>query len=157
MSGLNRLLALALALWLPCLSAAAAPLSEAVVDQRLQQLSKELRCLVCQNESLAESPAGLADDLRREVRGQIESGQSDAEIKAYLVARYGYFVMYEPPWLWQTLWLWLTPFVILLGLGGWLLWQLRRPEPRAVPPPQTGADTAAALAKLKQEFEREQT
>lgn len=153
------LLGLLLALWLPLLSAQNT-LSEADVAQRLQHLSKELRCLVCQNESLAESPAGLADDLRREVRGQIESGRSDEEIKVYLVDRYGYFVLYDPPWLWQTWGLWLGPLFILLGLGGWLLWQLRRVKPAAEPACRgdnvDDAETAAKLAKLKQEFEREQ-
>ncbi len=155
----KRLLGLLLALWLPLLGAETT-LPEADVAQRLQHLSKALRCLVCQNESLAESPAGLADDLRHEVRGQIESGRSDEEIKAYLVDRYGYFVLYEPPWLWQTWGLWLGPLFILLGLGGWLLWQLRRTKPGTEPDyggdGVDDAETAVKLAKLKQEFEREQ-
>lgn len=155
----KRLLGLLLAFWLPLL-VAQSTLPAADVAQRLQQLSKELRCLVCQNESLAESPAGLADDLRQEVREQIENGHSDEAIKAYLVDRYGYFVLYEPPWLWQTWGLWLSPLFILLGLGGWLLWQLRRAKATAEPAHGGTAvndvDTAAQLAKLKQEFEQEQ-
>lgn len=150
---------LVLALLLP-LAGAQAVLPEAEVSQRLQHLSKELRCLVCQNESLAESPASLADDLRNEVRAQIESGQSDEAIKAYLVARYGYFVIYQPPFMWRTLGLWLTPFLILFGLGGWLLYQLRRQQVQTTVSETVDgvdqADVAKAVAKIAKEFEGEQ-
>ena len=67
-----------------------------VVEQRLKDLSKELRCLVCQNETLADSQAGLAEDLRREIREQIKAGKSDKEIISFLTARYGQFILYRP-------------------------------------------------------------
>jgi cytochrome c-type biogenesis protein CcmH len=84
--------------------------------QRLKKLESELRCLVCQNQTLAESPAGLAGDLRREVRSLIEQGKTDDEIKTYLQARYGDFVLYKPPVKSTTFLLWYGPF-ILLGIG----------------------------------------
>lgn len=96
-----------------------------VVEKRMVGLAENLRCLVCQNESLASSHAELAEDLRREVRELIQKGMSDQEIKDYLVARYGDFVLYEPPMKGSTLVLWLGPFALLLvGLGA-LLFQLR--------------------------------
>lgn len=139
---------------------AQAALSPQELNQRYQSLSKELRCLVCQNESLAESPAGLADDLRQEVRQQIESGKSDAEIKSYLVDRYGYFVLYKPPFIGRTLLLWVAPFLILLGLGSWVILQLVRKEQKSalnVPPQEVSpeVDYSAQLAKIKKEFEQE--
>ena len=85
-------------------------------EQRLKKLETELRCLVCQNQTLADSNAGLAEDLRREVRELAEKGKSDEEIKIYLQARYGDFVLYNPP-VKETTWLlWFGPFV-LLALG----------------------------------------
>lgn len=101
-----------------------APMSPAL-EARLRQLETELRCLVCQNQTLAESPSGLAGDLRREVRLLAESGKSDEEIKAHLRARYGDFVLYRPPLELKTYLLWFGPFALLLG-GGGLLWWLGR-------------------------------
>lgn len=91
-----------------------------VVEQRLISISEELRCLVCQNESLAGSRAELADDLRREVRGMIKQGRSDEEIKDFLVSRYGDFVLYRPPVKPSTWFLWVGPFVFII-LGIWAL------------------------------------
>ena len=89
----------------------AAPLAEdPVVEARLIEISQELRCLVCQNESLAGSRADLAQDLRREVRGLIKQGKTDAEIKTFLVDRYGDFVLYRPPVKPSTWLLWAGPF-----------------------------------------------
>ena len=96
-----------------------------VVEKRMVGLAENLRCLVCQNESLASSHAELAEDLRREVRELIQKGMSDQEIKDYLVARYGDFVLYDPPMKSSTLVLWFGPFALLLvGLGA-LFFQLR--------------------------------
>ncbi len=93
----------------------AAPLAQdPVVEARLVALSQELRCLVCQNESLASSQAELADDLRREVRDLIRQGKSDPEVKDFLVARYGDFVLYRPEVKPLTWVLWFGPFVLLL-------------------------------------------
>jgi cytochrome c-type biogenesis protein CcmH len=89
-------------------------------DERLKALSHELRCMVCQNQTLADSNAELAVDLRNKVRALIEQGMSDAQIKTYLVERYGDFVLYKPPLQRNTLVLWLAPFALLL-LGGIIL------------------------------------
>ena len=88
---------------------------EAVVEQRLAKLSHELRCLQCRNQTLAESPAGLAEDLRREIRVQIRAGKSDQEIIAFLTQRYGDFILYQPRVTATTYLLWFGPFVLLLG------------------------------------------
>ena len=96
-----------------------------VLEKRMVILAEELRCLVCQNESLASSHADLAQDLRREVRELIQKGMSDQEIKDYLVKRYGDFVLYKPPVKGFTLLLWLGPFALLLGGLGVLFFQLR--------------------------------
>jgi cytochrome c-type biogenesis protein CcmH len=85
------------------------------VEARLVHISGDLRCLVCQNESLASSHAKLADDLREEVRSLIKQNQSDDEIKAFLTARYGDFVLYRPPWKATTVLLWVGPGLMLLA------------------------------------------
>ena len=84
------------------------------VEERLMRISEELRCLVCQNESLAASRADLAQDLRREVRELIKTGKTDDEIRDFLVARYGDFVLYRPPFKASTLALWLGPLALLV-------------------------------------------
>lgn len=99
----------------------APPLAEdPVVEQRLVVIAEELRCLVCQNESLAGSRAELAMDLRREVRSLIKSGKTDAEIKEFLVSRYGDFILYRPPVKPSTWLLWFGPLLLLLG-AIWIL------------------------------------
>ena len=96
------------------------------IEARLKSLSQELRCLVCQNQTLADSSAPLAEDLRREIRELIAKGMSDKEITDYLVARYGDFVRYRPPVKSQTLLLWAGPTLLLVaGLSG-LWFALRR-------------------------------
>ena len=111
--------------------------ADAAFDTRLKQLESELRCLVCQNQTLADSNATLAEDLRREVRDLALAGRNDDEIRAYLVARYGDFVLYDPP-LKRTTWLlWIGPFALLAG-GAALWWTiLRRREvaAKSMPPP----------------------
>ena len=94
--------------------------TDAALEARLKTLSEELRCLVCQNQTLADSNAPLAQDLRREVHELAQQGKSDAEIKDYLVARYGDFVLYKPPVKPTTWLLWFGPFAFLLG--GALVW-----------------------------------
>ena len=92
------------------------------VEARLKALSQELRCLVCQNQTLADSAAPLAEDLRQEIREKIAQGMSDKEITDYLVARYGNFVRYRPPVESQTLLLWVGPSLLLIAgfTGLWL-------------------------------------
>lgn len=119
--------------WLTCLLALmvfsnvganeATPLAEdPVVEKRLIAISEELRCLVCQNESIAGSRADLANDLRREIRTLIRANKSDAEIMDFMVKRYGEFVLYRPPVKPLTWLLWFGPFLLLLGA----LWGLYR-------------------------------
>lgn len=85
-----------------------------VIEQRLARLSHELRCLQCQNQTLADSPSGLAADLRREIREQMKAGKSDQEIIAFLTDRYGQFILYKPRVTPVTYLLWFGPFVLLL-------------------------------------------
>ena len=86
-----------------------------VVEQRLIAISEEMRCLVCQNESLAGSRSDLANDLRRELRTLIKQGKTDAEIREFMVSRYGDFVLYRPPVKPTTWALWLGPFVLMVA------------------------------------------
>jgi cytochrome c-type biogenesis protein CcmH len=96
------------------------------VEARLKQLASELRCLVCQNQTLADSNAPLAEDLRREVREMIAKNMSDQEIIDFLVSRYGDFVLYRPPFKTTTVLLWAGPFVLVVGGGVVLAVTLRR-------------------------------
>jgi cytochrome c-type biogenesis protein CcmH len=115
--------------------AEAQPLAEdPVVEQRMISITQDLRCLVCQNESLAGSRAELAEDLRREVRELIRQNKSDKEIVDYLVARYGNFVRYKPPFEASTALLWLGPFVLLAAGTVLLLRRVRRAALADEPP-----------------------
>ena len=89
--------------------------ADPVLEERVMKLSKELRCLVCQNETLADSRADLAEDLRNQIREQMKAGKSDKEIVAYLTDRYGKFILYNPPIDPTTYLLWFGPFVLLLA------------------------------------------
>lgn len=107
--------------------------------QRFDSLTKELRCMVCQNEDLAESNADLARDLRRKILDMMQAGQSDAEIKDYLVDRYSQFVLYRPRMQRSTWALWFGPAVIvLLGAGAAFTWVRRRARSDAKPLVETG-------------------
>ncbi len=131
------------------------------LDARLKRLEEELRCLVCQNQSLADSNAPLAEDLRREVHGLAAAGKSDDEIKAFLVARYGDFVLYRPPVKSTTWLLWFGPLVLLI-VGGVVWWQVGRRRPRHDQPAMPGTTStagtadagAAALAKARALLDR---
>lgn len=90
------------------------------LDERLQLFSSELRCLVCQNEALADSNAPLAVDLKREIRSRMEAGHSNEQIRSFLTERYGDFVTYKPPLDARTALLWAAPWLMLLG-GGFVL------------------------------------
>ncbi len=93
---------------------AAALAEDPIVEQRLITISEEMRCLVCQNESLAGSRSDLANDLRRELRTLIKQGKTDAEIREFMVSRYGDFVLYRPPVKPITWMLWIGPFVLMV-------------------------------------------
>lgn len=103
------------------------PFENAAQRQRFQELTSQLRCMVCQNESLADSNAKLAQDLREKVFHMMQQGMSDAEIKDYLVERYSVFVLYKPPLQPRTWLLWFGPAVVLLlGGAGAITWLRRR-------------------------------
>ena len=101
-------------------------------EKRVTALANELRCLVCQNQTLADSNAPLAVDLRNEIREQLKSGKSERDVMDFMVARYGDFVLYRPPVKATTLALWLGPFVLVL-LGLWILVRRLRRRPAAEP------------------------
>lgn len=124
---------------------------DAAFEARLQALEKELRCLVCQNQTLADSSAGLAEDLRREVRSLARSGKTDAEIKAFLVARYGDFVLYKPPVKATTWVLWFGPFALLAGgaIVWWMILRGRRAVGRGAAVAADGLPRPDAMARAR--------
>jgi len=109
-------------------------LSDTALEKRARALSLELRCLVCQNQSIDDSDAPLAQDLRALVRSRLQAGDTDEEIRTAIVARYGEFVLFRPVFAWHTAPLWLTPLLLII-LGFWLAMRkvLRR---RTDGPPQ---------------------
>ena len=120
--------------------------ADPATETRLKHLSDELRCLVCQNQTIADSNADLAVDLRRAVRAQILAGKSDGEIKDYLVARYGDFVLYRPPIQGNTALLWGGPFALLaIGLVVWLIVGRRKTATRPMAISDDDAKRAKAL------------
>ncbi|MEM8788843.1 MAG: cytochrome c-type biogenesis protein [Pseudomonadota bacterium] len=122
-------------------------LDDPVLESRARALGQELRCLVCRNESIDESSAGFARDLRLLVRERLVAGDSDAEVLDFLVARYGEYVLLRPP-LRGNLTLWLTaPALLLLGAGGAVLF-IRRGRKTPVAPAPLTADERARLAAL---------
>ena len=128
---------------------AASLAEDPVVEQRLMVISEELRCLVCQNESLAGSRADLALDLRREIRTLIKTGKTDAEIMDFMVSRYGDFVLYRPPVKPITYVLWFGPFLLLLGVILVLVRMVRSNQRNAVAPVLDAAQRAKAQKLLK--------
>ena len=139
--GMKRLLALLLLLAFATLGWAkeAAPLAEdEVVEKRMVAISDEMRCLVCQNESLSGSHAELAQDLRREIREMIKAGKTDQQIMDFMVDRYGDFVRYRPPMKATTYLLWFGPFLLLAGALFALIAYLRRRGARLDESPQPG-------------------
>jgi len=146
------LLALLLALSTQLSTAAEAPAlaDDPIVEQRLIAIAEDLRCPVCQNESLAGSRAELANDLRREVRSLIKSGKSDAEIKEFLVSRYGDFVLYQPPVKPTTWLLWFGPLLLLLGAIWLLVRTIRTTQSNANTMPLDAEQRAKALALLQE-------
>ena len=138
---MNRLLPLVLLLFHPlCLSQA----KDGKLEERVTALSSELRCLVCQNQTLADSNAPLAVDLRNTIREQLARGASEREVLDFMTARYGDFVLYRPPLKATTVLLWAGPF-LLLALGTVLLVRSvrRRPDP-----PALDEDERAAASRM---------
>jgi len=120
------------------------------IEQRMVRLAEDLRCLVCQNESLAGSKAELAEDLRREIRAQMKAGKDDREVIAYLTERYGDFVLYRPPFKPVTWLLW-QEHLLFLGIGGgaWYMTLRRRRAVQNVPVDEKKLAAAAQLLEEK--------
>ena len=124
-------------------------MSDPAKESRARDLSRELRCMVCQNQSIDDSEAPLARDLRLIVRERIAAGDSDAQVMDFLVARYGEFVLLKPRFEPHTLLLWLLPPLVLAG-GGVALWRhgRRRPKSASDSPSKLTADEEARLERL---------
>jgi len=137
----------------PARAAEAVPVSEdPALELRVQRLANELRCLVCQNQTIADSNAELAVDLRNQVREQLRQGKSEEEILSYMVQRYGDFVRYRPPVKMQTLVLWIGPFLLLAGGVFALMRYLRRRQPSESDElPQARLEEAADILRGKRE------
>ncbi|MEK6210238.1 MAG: cytochrome c-type biogenesis protein [Pseudomonadota bacterium] len=141
---------LLLTLAMPAYANEAAPAADdPALEQRVMRLTAELRCLVCQNQSLADSHADLAIDLRNQVRSQMQAGKSDAEIREFMVARYGDFVLYRPPLKSTTALLWAGPFVLLAAGGLALGFYLRRRRERLTESELTPEQRVRAEALLR--------
>lgn len=123
-------------------------LKDPALEARARAISAQLRCLVCQNQSIDDSDAPLAHDLRKLVREQLTAGKTDAEAMDFIVARYGEFVLLKPRFEASTMLLWATPFVVLLLAGGALLMRRRNPAP-APEKPLTEAERAALQKALE--------
>jgi cytochrome c-type biogenesis protein CcmH len=142
---------LAVCLLAPAAHAATSPdeiLADPVLEERARNLSRQLRCLVCQNQSIDDSDADLARDLRQLVRERLVAGDSDEEIIAFLTARYGDFVLLKPPVKPATWGLWFGPLAVLLVAAGGIVVYLRRRGPRATASAPLSADERARLDAL---------
>lgn len=153
---MKRLIALLLAALVvggAALANEAAPLAQdPAVEKRMLSISEEMRCLVCQNESLAASRADLAVDLRRELRELIRQGKTDAQIRDYMVARYGDFVLYRPRVSPKTYLLWGGPFVLMVaGVVILLVYMRRRNRALAAEEQLTEDEVRRAQALLQEE------
>jgi cytochrome c-type biogenesis protein CcmH len=100
-------------------------LADPALQARYVALTHELRCMQCQNEAIADSPVDLAADLRNQVREQLLAGKSDDEIRSWMAARYGEFILFRPRYSWRNAWLWGAPGVLLL-VGAWFSWRIVR-------------------------------
>lgn len=154
---LNIYLLLLLSMAGPAVAQEARPMADdPVLEERLMNLSRELRCLVCQNETLADSRADLAVDLRNEIREQMKAGKTDQEIIAFLTARYGDFVLYRPPVKATTYFLWFGPFLLLLG-GLFLLFRYLKQRRQLITEQPLSADQHRDVEALLQTSDRENT
>jgi cytochrome c-type biogenesis protein CcmH len=145
-------LALLVLLLIPISPAVAVEPDEIIADPQLESraraLSSGFRCLVCQNQSIDDSDAPLARDLRLLIRERLKSGDSDEEVKTYVVSRYGDFVLLKPPFDSRTLFLWLSPFLLLLGA---IVFLATRRRPVARPDPPLSDEERRRLEDLLQE------
>ena len=128
----------------------AKPAEDPQIAQRMRALTEQLRCLVCQNETLADSRADLAEDLRKEIREQMKAGKSDQEIIAFLTQRYGDFVLYKPPVKSTTYLLWFGPFALLFAGTGVLYLYLKKRRELIDDQPLTADERTRAEEILRQ-------
>jgi cytochrome c-type biogenesis protein CcmH len=148
---------LAICLLAPAGHAATSPdeiLADPVLEQRARGLARQLRCLVCQNQSIDDSDAELAHDLRQLVRERLVAGDTDQEILAFLTARYGDFVLLKPPVEPATWGLWFGPLALLLIGGGGIALYLARQTPRTPAPPLSAAERARLDALMSEASDR---
>ncbi len=128
-----------------CGAAFAQPQNAQDLDERAKSIESELRCLVCQNQTIADSNADLAADLRNTIREQLARGATDKEVIKFMTARYGDFVLYRPPLKAKTVLLWFGPFLFLL-LGAWILYRrLKQQRPDELPVSEEERARAARL------------
>jgi cytochrome c-type biogenesis protein CcmH len=154
---MRNLLVLLLGLFLamPVMAKEAAPAADdPVLEKRAMALAEELRCLVCQNQSLADSHAELAVDLKNQIREKMKAGMGEKQIIDYMVARYGDFVLYRPPVKATTLPLWLGPFVVLVAALAGLFYYLRRRRTAAPEQPLSETEQAQVQSLLALPEER---
>ena len=121
--------------------------ADLALEKHVLAISEELRCLVCQNQTIADSSAPLAVDLRQQVREKLQQGMSDKDIVDYMVQRYGDFVLYRPPFKLTTWLLWFGPFLLAIGGIGFLGLKLRRGRPQVDPLPEAEMRRAAELLR----------
>lgn len=148
---MRRALAALAALWLGIapVMAQETQLADPRLEQRARDLSREIRCVVCQSQSVADSDADIARELRALIREQIAAGKSDQDIRDYLVARYGDFVLFEPPFKTTTYALWIGPFAVLvLAAAGVVLFFRRRAQESASRAPELNEDERRRVARL---------
>ena len=118
------------------------------LEERVKAISAELRCLVCQNQTISDSNAGLAVDLKNQVRDMLRRGMSERQIKDFMVERYGDFVLYDPPVKGTTMVLWIGPLLMLI-LAFWMAVRIVRRRSRGIDSPQSSEDAARARELLK--------
>jgi cytochrome c-type biogenesis protein CcmH len=146
------LLLVALNLVRPSAAGEAQPVAaDPALEERVTALATELRCLVCQNQTLADSNAPLAVDLRNQIRERMREGASERDIVAFMVERYGDFVLYRPPWKATTVLLWLGPILLMLGGLAALFYRLARRRRDGAPRELSSAERARAAALLADE------
>src|SRR6267142_1622468 len=136
----------------PIVAKEAQPNEDPKIEQRMRALTEQLRCLVCQNETMADSRADLAEDLRRQIREQMKAGKSDQEILAFLTQRYGDFVLYKPPVKATTYLLWFGPFILLFAGIGVLYSYLKHRRERIKDKPLTVEQRQRAADILRDEL-----
>jgi cytochrome c-type biogenesis protein CcmH len=128
-------------------------LADPALQERYRALTHELRCMQCQNQSIADSPVGLAGDLRRQVKELLEQGKTDADVRQYMSDRYGAFILFRPEFNARTAWLWVAPFVLLL-IGAVVAFRIMRQRRDLLPQDTSDVDTDAVTGQRSSEQNR---